>query len=288
VFVPAWVPHIWQGGHQSWRCDQVHAIELADRAHLNMVEAFASLPSHLPGGFVRRRGGIVVAATGSPFALFNEIMPVEDVVDADALVAAVQETRVAGLSSFTQLRDGIDDALLRVVSDLGLQEVANFSWPAMVLTDLPHALDLPAGFEIRRVANRAQFEDHLRWSSAIAGVDSAFTATWLGESIADDPAWALITGHVDGAVVSRSMGFRTGDVIGIYNVGTLKPARRRGYGWAVTLAAIMAGVEAGCTVATLQSSAMALPMYEAHGFRRLFQYRAFLDRGPASSPAARS
>jgi hypothetical protein len=79
-------------------------LDLAHRAHLNMVGAFASLPPHQPGGFVRRSDSVVVAATGSPVALFNEILPVDEAVTADALVRAVEAVRMAGLASFTQLR----------------------------------------------------------------------------------------------------------------------------------------------------------------------------------------
>ena len=73
------------------------------------------------------------------------------------------------------------------------------------------------------------------------------------------------------------MSFRSDGTVGIYNVGTAESVRRRGYGWALTLAAIRAGAEAGCTLATLQSAAMAQSLYEVHGFRTLYRYRAFSD-----------
>ena len=97
----------------------------------------------------------------------------------------------------------------------------------------------------------------------------------MGAGIINDPDVALFIGYLDGTPVSTSMSFRTGAVVGVYNVGTAAVARRRGIGWAMTAAAIVAGANAGATVATLQSSAMAASMYEAHGFRRLFQYRLF-------------
>jgi hypothetical protein len=169
----------------------------------------------------------------------------------------------------------VDDALLPVAGQLGLVERQDASWPAMVLTDLPPEPVVAEGLQIRHTADGSGFEEHFRASAAVAGADPALWATWLGPGLAEDPAWTMVTGYADGGPVARSMSYRTGDVVGVYNVGTIASARRRGYGWAVTLAAIMSGVAAGATVATLQSSGMALLMYQAHGFRALFRYRAF-------------
>jgi hypothetical protein len=253
--------------------------EQARLAHLNMVEAFALLPGYLPNGFVKRADGVVVAATGSPMAFFNEVLPVADRVEPVALVDAVQTLGQAGLAGFVHLRD-IDDALVPVLQDLGLEEEVE-DYPAMVLTPMPAALDFPAGFEVARVTNPAEFDVHLRTAAVIAGIDPDLNATWLGPGIVDDPAAALFVGYAEGTPIATSMSIHTAHVNGIYNVGVSEAARRRGYGWAMTLAAIMAGVQAGCTIATLQSSPMGYPLYAAHGFRTLFNYRRF--RCPAPS-----
>lgn len=248
------------------------SVTLADRVHTNMVEAFASLPAYQDGGFVRRRDGVLIAATGSPIALFNEILPVGDQVSPDALADAVQMLCDADLVGFVQVREGLDDGLVPVLRQLGLEEVHAASWPAMVITELTGTPEVvPGGLEVRRAADPDTLADHLRST----GGDPERTATWLGRGILEEPAWSLFVGYVDGHPVARSMGFCHDDVVGVYNVGTRQSARRRGYGWALTEAALVAGAEAGCTVATLQSSAMAQPMYEAHGFRTLFRYRAF-------------
>jgi ribosomal protein S18 acetylase RimI-like enzyme len=147
---------------------------------------------------------------------------------------------------------------------------------------MPTALDLPAGFKVTRVTNPAEFAIHLRTAADIAGLDPDLNATWLGPGIVDDPTAALFVGYAEGAPIATSMSIHTTHVTGIYNVGVSEAARRRGYGWAMTLAAIMAGVQAGCTIASLQSSPMGYPVYAAHGFRTLFGYRRFrIPRPPA-------
>src|SRR5206468_832400 len=104
-------------------------------------------------------------------------------------------------------------------------------------------------------ANQPDFEEFVRSGAVLWGVSPDGYATWLSQTIVEDPAWALFMGYEDGAPVTNSMSFHADGVVGVYNVGTAVPARRRGYGWAITRAAIMAGANAGCTIATLQSSA---------------------------------
>jgi len=249
--------------------------ELARLAHLNNVAAFSSLPPHQGGGFVRRIGGVVVAVTRSPIAIFNEVLPVDDAVDAAIFLEAVEVVRATRSRWVTHLREGVDDALLTVVHDLDLEEHdADRPLPAMVLTELPMTVELPDGFQVRRVIDRQGFADFLRTSEG----NSNLTETWLGPGIVDDPTVALFVGYVEGRPVATSIATRTDPVIGVYGVGTVQAARRRGYGWAMTATAIVHGARAGCSIATLQSSSMGMPMYEAHGFRTLFHYRLFGDR----------
>ena len=246
-------------------------VTLARRAHRNMVEAFASLPEHLPGGFVRRRDGIVVAATLSPIALFNAVLPLAPHVEPAAFAAACRVMAARGLPWTTQLREGIDDELAPVAESLGLEEIADASWPAMARATLPTQVALPSGFEVHRVTDAAGFEEHL----GATGGDPRVTATWKGRGLLTDRRWMLFVGHADGTPVSKAMAFAEAGVIGIYDVSTRAEARRRGYGSAITATALAAGKRAGCAAGVLQSSTMARRMYEAQGFRLLYRYRAF-------------
>ncbi|HEY8755775.1 MAG TPA: GNAT family N-acetyltransferase [Candidatus Dormibacteraeota bacterium] len=247
---------------------------LARRSHQNMVAAFSSLPPHQPNGFVDELGGVVVAATGSPIPFFNQVLPLEEHVDRDALRAAIAVMRQAGLRSVVHLRDGVDAQLLPVVAALGF--IQEESQPAMNLTDLP-SHEMPDGFAVTRVADRCGFDAHLMTAAANAGASTDLYATWLGATIVDDPQVSLFVGYANGTPVATSLSVRTGDVVGVYNVGTAPAARRRGYGWAMTLAAIVDGAAAGCSLATLQASVMGYPIYAEHGFQTLFRYRAFRD-----------
>ncbi|HEV8490270.1 MAG TPA: hypothetical protein VGQ58_10840, partial [Candidatus Limnocylindrales bacterium] len=68
----------------------------------------------------------------------------------------------------------------------------------------------------------------------------------------------------------------SGETLGIYAVGTLAHARRRGYGRAVTWAVLEAGATAwGSRQAILQSSQMGVPVYRSMGFETVGAFTTF-------------
>jgi hypothetical protein len=247
--------------------------ELVRLAHHNLVRSFGVLPRHQSTGFVSVSGGVMVAATGSPVAFFNQVLPVDDAVEAHALVEATGVADGAGAPWMVHLRAGIDDLLLATVEASGLEEVEGY--PAMMLTTLPDAVPEVPGLAVHRVRDSAQFERFVDTAGANSSANAELVETFLGRGIVEEHDVALLLGVLDGTPVATSISIRSGDVVGVYNVGTAEPARRRGIGWAMTAAAIVAGAERGTTTATLQSSPMAESMYAAHGFRTLFHYRLF-------------
>lgn len=98
----------------------------------------------------------------------------------------------------------------------------------MVRASRPTDASLPSGFEVERVTDGIDFDDHVR----AAGGDPPITATWKRDGLLRDSRWMLFVGRA-------------------------------------------AGRRVGCTLGTLQASAIARRMYEALGFRSLFLYRAF-------------
>lgn len=249
---------------------------LATLAHRNMVEAFALLPLHQPNGVVRRDGSVLVAATRSPIPIFNEVLAIEDDVDAASLAGAVQAMRDIGAPWVAHFRGDVGDHAASVALELGLEEEETF-YPAMVLTDLPRRSDPRSDLEVVRFEGSQQYDSYVALSASISGADESVLRTWFGSGLLDDPNVVALVGYVDGTPVAKAMSIRTGEVVGIYDVGTLETARRRGYGWAMTLAAIVAGASSGATVATLQSSEMGFPLYSSHGFETVFDYRRFLE-----------
>ena len=73
----------------------------------------------------------------------------------------------------------------------------------------------------------------------------------------------------DGEIVAAALAFDFGGDCGIYNVGTVEKARRRGLGTALTALRVHDAAARGCRTASLQSTEMAERVYAAVGFRDL-------------------
>ena len=105
----------------------------------------------------------------------------------------------------------------------------------------------------------ADWHEHLR----IAGVPANFLAA------ADRTAYHILLARLNGETVATAMSFDYEGDCGIYNVGTLEHARRRGLGTALTTIQLHDALARGCETASLQSTPMAEHLYSAAGFRDL-------------------
>jgi GNAT superfamily N-acetyltransferase len=82
-------------------------------------------------------------------------------------------------------------------------------------------------------------------------------------------------GYLNGEACASSMLIVSGDVAGIYWVGTLAAARGKGFGAAVTAHAAAEGLARGARHVCLQASAMGAPVYERMGFTVARSYAVF-------------
>ncbi len=86
----------------------------------------------------------------------------------------------------------------------------------------------------------------------------------------------------EGMPVATASVFYGAGVAGLYSIGTIPDARRRGFAAKVTEACLAAAVEDGYDVAILQSSRMGLPLYEKLGFKEHCRLEYFLPPEPES------
>jgi ribosomal protein S18 acetylase RimI-like enzyme len=108
----------------------------------------------------------------------------------------------------------------------------------------------------------------------ILGVPPGFLAA------ADPAAYHVLIARLDGENVAAAMAFDLGGDCGIYNVGTLEGARRRGLGTALTALHVHDALARGCQTASLQSTAVAERVYAAVGFRDLGRILEYVPQGP--------
>lgn len=93
--------------------------------------------------------------------------------------------------------------------------------------------------------------------------DSIPLGTYHPPAVLEDEAMKMFVGRVEGHAVAAAIGYRMDDVVGVFGVTTLASARRRGYGTAVTCAAML--TETG-PPAILAPSPEGADLYKRLGF----------------------
>jgi N-acetylglutamate synthase len=245
--------------------------ELVAAANQGYIGAYRTLVQHCPDGTVRDVEGVFAFATGLPLALFNGCVVVAP-AQADQLDAAIDWVAARGVPHRVWIADSLVPGLGHVPLAHGFH-VGDRPYPGMVLHPIPELPAPAAGVTVEAVAPSG-LERFLRVSIE-SGMPPAAAGELFSPSFAADPDVQLCIGSLDGRPVGTSVAIRTGDVSGVYAVGTLSAARRHGVGSALTWSAVEAGRAWGCDTIVLQASEMGLPIYAAMGFRTVVEYTVF-------------
>ena len=162
-------------------------------------------------------------------------------------------------------------------------EIRHHGWavaedePAFVLPSLADLSgDSMPGLQVHRATDGAG----LRTFTETAG--TAFNTPremWdlmtLPDAAAVDPDIAHLIGWYDGRPVATAMMYRVGATACIAGVAVLAEYRRKGFGTAITAAAIAAGAALGCTSAALRAGPMSIGLYRRMGFLPACVHRTY-------------
>ncbi len=103
-----------------------------------------------------------------------------------------------------------------------------------------------------------------------------------------DPAGGhFYVARCNGEAAATLMAFDDVGDCGLYMVGTVPAARRRGLATALSAHAVAAARERGCATASLQSTAMAEGVYASIGFRDLGRFDEYVPANPSLTVGGR-
>lgn len=156
------------------------------------------------------------------------------------------------------------------------------AWPGMAIElDALPPPPVHDDFAIRAVRSATEFEDVLAVLEPL-GMRGIFAGAF--ERIGAREGWGAsvpfqhFVGRTrDGRPVACAALCTAGDAAGIYAVAVAEEARRRGYGRAISLAALQAGADAGHRFGVLQSSTMGFGVYRAIGLTLVCRLQAYED-----------
>lgn len=161
--------------------------------------------------------------------------------------------------------------------EAGFEDLGAGPLMAMALDSWSGPGPTPVALRIRRVEDAADIGAVDRFVASSMGGDAAsvapFAATFRRLILEPEPRVVQLEGRVDGEIVAAAALFTGSGVAGIYGVMTAEAARGRGYGGALTAAAMQEGRRRGMTTAVLLASELGEPVYRRLGFRDVGQVR---------------
>jgi GNAT superfamily N-acetyltransferase len=235
---------------------------LFERSVATLVESWAYLASGSPGAaLVRRDDAAIAAFVRAPDAEFlNNAVLERWPADFEATVGAIETVYAAhGVERYAVWVHESDADTTAGLRARGYSHAESTRTMAMELDALP-AFDL-SGFDLGE-ADLSTF-----WG--IDGLDGLVPEL--------DPARGhFYVARLDGTEVAMLMALDHDRDCGIYIVGTLAEARRRGIASALSAHAIEAARDRGCRTASLQSTPMAEGVYGSVGFRDLGRWLEYV------------
>jgi GNAT superfamily N-acetyltransferase len=253
-------------------------MELADRIVAAGLEGERVRAEVVEGGETLELDGLLVFLSNLPASELNGTRVIREPDDAPtALEAARAVFRGRGHPFFgIEVEVGRHPAVEEAIRAAGLRRVDG--WPTMAapVGGLPSEPVLP-GIEIREAREHHDLEAVRAVEVATFGTPRDIAERFVGPRMLEDDRVRMFTAWLDGEPVGEASAYLLHDTVGIFGVGVVEAARRRGIGAALTLRARRAFKDRADLV-WLQPSEMARRMYAALGFRPVSDWEVWIAR----------
>lgn len=221
---------------------------------------------------VKECGTITLVSAGGDHPMYN-VGFVFEPPSPDDLSEAVSWIENTGAPFWLNVADS---ALPRVEE---LADHHDISKHDMVLSGMIRSTldDLPtneADVDIGEVATVDDAEAFRRVFLTVFDIDQEQLPDQSANDPSDDRSHRFL-GRVDGEAVAIGGAYRVGEVANVFGMGVLEEFRGRGIGSAICRSALRTAREQGCELATLESTPMAVSVYDNLGFETVVEYCLF-------------
>jgi ribosomal protein S18 acetylase RimI-like enzyme len=162
----------------------------------------------------------------------------------------------------------------------GLQP-AGVGWPgmAMPLAEIDEAQAAPPGVVVEEARSEPELVEWGRGFCAAFDLPPWAADSWIEAArrlrFREIP-WRHWVARLDGELAGVGLSYTGGGVVGLYGIGTLREARRRGVGSALTLVPMLAARDDGYRAAILHATPDGARLYPRLGFREYCRISRFL------------
>ncbi len=254
-------------------------MEIADRIVAAGLEGERVRAEVVEGGEVLEVADLLVSLSNLAAPELNGTRVIREPEEPVAALAAAREIfRSRGHPFFgVEIEIGRHPSVEAAVRAAGLRQVDAWQTLAAPVSGLPDEPPL-VGAEILEVREERDLEAVRAVEIAAFETPAEIAEGFVGRRMLEDERVQMFTAWVGGEPVGEASAYLLDDTVGIFGVGVVESARRRGIGAALTLCAARA-FDDRTDLAWLQPSDLARRMYGRLGFRPVSSWEVWAAQG---------